>query len=250
MGGNLMDNFYVYTYSYPDGTPFYVGKGRGRRKNTHLCDAKSGRRQHSFTVRVISKILKNKEMPVINKIVEGVDEELAFFVEEEYIKKYGRRDLGTGILTNETSGGDGISILSPEKLKVIKQAGIKGGLLTRFKKGLVPWNKGLCPQPHVLEALRNANIGKKQSETSKAKKSLKLRGYVHKIITCPNCGKSGGETSIKRWHFDKCSGTHEFRARITWQGKRIHLGRFTTQQEASEAMKLAYKNLKESTCQA
>jgi hypothetical protein len=86
--------------------------------------------------------------------------------------------------------------------------------------------------------------GIKLSDESKLKKSLQMKGYVHKTVTCPNCGKSGGETSMKRWHFEKCSGTHEVRARVTVEGKRVHLGRFSTQQEADDAMALAYKNLR------
>jgi hypothetical protein len=54
-------------------------------------------------------LLRNNQEPVITRIVENVDEELALFIEEEFITKYGRRDLGTGVLTNLTNGGDGVS---------------------------------------------------------------------------------------------------------------------------------------------
>ena len=72
------------------------------------------------------------------------------------------------------------------------------------------------------------------SEEEKQRKREQNTGYVHKKVTCPNCGKTGGETSMKRWHFDKCQGLKEFRARVHVDGKRIHLGRFATQEEADK----------------
>ena len=72
----------------------------------------------------------------------------------------------------------------------------------------------------------------KHSVESNKLRSEKSRGYVHKQVTCPNCGKTGGGTSMFRWHFDKCQGLKEFRARVHVDGKRIHLGRFATQEEA------------------
>jgi hypothetical protein len=232
---------YVYTYSYPSGVPFYVGKGRGRRLNTHLWDARKGRNKNKWAVRVVAKLLRNGEKPIIKKIATDLDNELACFAEEEFIAKYGRKDLKTGILVNCTKGGDGGSDFRPEVKKKLAEKLIIAGQKTRFAKGLVPWNKGRTPPPHVIEAVRQANLGKKQSEETKAKRSAKLKNYVHKTLTCPRCGKSGGETSLKRWHFDKCTGTHEFRARATLDGKRVHLGRFSTKEEADNAT-LAFYN--------
>lgn len=34
--------FYVYTLAYPDGRVFYVGKGTGKRKDSHLREARRG----------------------------------------------------------------------------------------------------------------------------------------------------------------------------------------------------------------
>jgi hypothetical protein len=68
-----------------------------------------------------------------------------------------------------------------------------------------------------------------------------LTGYKHKQVTCPHCNTSGGETSMKRWHFEKCTGAKNFRARVTVSGKRIHLGRFSTKQDALKAQENYYK---------
>ena len=37
----------------------------------------------------------------------------------------------------------------------------------------------------------------------KGKPSL-IKGIPDEIITCPHCQKSGGNSGMKRWHFDKC----------------------------------------------
>lgn len=114
----IENKFYVYMYTYPDGTPFYIGKGTGRRKNVHLCDARAGRNKNSMCVRVISKLLTNNETPIIIKIKDKLSNEDACNLEIELIKKYGRRDIHTGILTNCTDGGDrGACNLSPESIK-------------------------------------------------------------------------------------------------------------------------------------
>jgi len=77
-----------------------------------------------------------------------------------------------------------------------------------------------------------------QSPETREKKGLKMRGYKYKVVTCPSCNKSGGETSMKRWHFDRCTGNRPFKARTTKDGKRHFLGYF----ESKEAVKIAIDN--------
>lgn len=78
-------------------------------------------------------------------------------------------------------------------------------------------------------------VGYYQTEELRAHKRELLTGYKHKIVTCPNCGTVGGETSMKRWHFDNCDGARKFRARATLNGARIHIGRYATKEEADRA---------------
>ena len=51
------------------------------------------------------------------------------------------------------------------------------------------------------------NKDKPTSEETKAKQSAAQKGIPkpQKQVTCPHCGKSGGENVMKRWHFDKCA---------------------------------------------
>ena len=90
-----MKKYYCYFYIRDDGTPYYVGKGCGSR-----IDSKN----HPGI------ILPPKERRI--KIAENLNEEDAIQLEKMYIRKYGRKDLGTGILYNKTDGGD-----NPPKMK-------------------------------------------------------------------------------------------------------------------------------------
>ena len=205
---NLSERFYTYTYSYPNGVPFYVGKGTKKRIENHMWDAKAGRNTDKFHIRIIRKLLKNNQQPTIKKIVDNVDEELAFLVEQELIAKYGKKIDGTGILTNNTDGGEGASGINN-----IKRT------------------------PEQIEAMRQRATGVKQSEESKLKKSLKLKGYKQIKATCSKCGTIGGEIAMKRWHFEKCTGIKNYRARARVGGKRYHVGYYVTLEEVEIAKK-------------
>ena len=48
------------------------------------------------------------------------------------------------------------------------------------------------------------NLGKTHSEETKQKISESSKGKSQQIITCPHCGKEGGNKTMPRWHFDNC----------------------------------------------
>jgi hypothetical protein len=75
-----------------------------------------------------------------------------------------------------------------------------------------------------------------QSEEVRLKKRLKLIGFKHAKVTCPKCGKTGGETSMKRWHFENCRGLKVHRARTTIGGKRVELGYYPTKKDMKAAI--------------
>ena len=83
-------------------------------------------------------------------------------------------------------------------------------------------------------------LGLKQSEETKIKKRLKMLGFKYKQVTCPHCNTTGGETSMKQWHFDKCTGAKKFKARVSIDNKRIFLGNFATKEQVKEACIQAY----------
>jgi len=126
-----MKKYYCYFYIREDGTPYYVGKGCGDR--------------------VHSKNHPGIFLPPIErrvKILENLTEEESIEMEKIYIKKYGRKDLGTGILYNRTDGGDNPPVMTKNNLNHINA----------IKK----WWKNLSEEKKILR-------GKKISNSKKGK---------------------------------------------------------------------------------
>lgn len=96
-----MKTYYVYILSRPNGKPFYVGKGKGRRISHHEKEARTD--CDCRKCRVIRKIWRNGG-EVMRHIVFNTElEEEAFAYEAEMIALFGRKSL-----TNLTDGGDGV----------------------------------------------------------------------------------------------------------------------------------------------
>ena len=169
------NRFYVYTYSYPTGEHFYVGKGTGNRDKRHLRDAKALDKAVSWCQKVIKNLLKKGEEPVIGRIIDKIDNELACFIEQEYIAKHGRKDIGTGVLVNCTEGGDGGHGYSKETLKKLSDKLKAVECATRFTKGFTPWNKGGHHTEETKERCRQSNLGKTLSIESRKKLSESLK---------------------------------------------------------------------------
>jgi group I intron endonuclease len=56
----------------------------------------------------------------------------------------------------------------------------------------------------VKEKLREANLGKKASDETRARMSRMRKGKTQQVISCPHCPKTGGNSAMKRYHFDRC----------------------------------------------
>ena len=174
--------YYVYEYLREDLTPYYVGKGKNGR----------WRQEHSVAV-------PPKER--VRFVATDLTEAQAFALEEELIEKYGRKDLGTGVLRNVTSGGEGATPGPEVRAK-----------LSAAKKGKRPNNYGKSyslkgPRKWNRQGEKHPLYGKTHTEDAR-KKISEASKKMHQnkpIVECPHCGKQGKQgMAMTRWHFNNC----------------------------------------------
>ena len=149
-----MNEYYTYAYLREDGTPYYVGKGKGRR--VYRKDR-----------RIKPPIDKSK----IIFLKQNLTEEEAFKHEIYMIAVFGRKDLGTGILQNRTNGGEGTSgsprVISDEhkeKLRKIAKGRIVGEE-TRKKLSEIHKNRKFSEESR--KKMSDSKVGSKLSEEHK-----------------------------------------------------------------------------------
>lgn len=194
-----MDNsYYVYMYMKPDGTPFYVGKGKEGRHLFHLQEAKKDnpKDNNKLKINTIRKILKQGLEPEIRFIDTNLDEDTAFELEEFLISEIGRVDLGTGTLTNLTNGGEGCKgkIISNERKEQLRiqmsgennpnygKTGDKciwwGRTHTEeTKEKMSAWQKGLPKSEQAKQNMRKPKSEEGRLAIAEAQRKLRESGY-------------------------------------------------------------------------
>ena len=222
--------FYVYAYlrnkdsaTGKAGTPYYIGKGQGNR----------ARVEHRNDV-------KGVHTPKDNRYIVFLETNLsdcgALALERFYIRWYGRKDNDTGILLNQTHGGEGGSgmIRSKESIdmQILRQTGSKRSEASKKKSSISKlgnknpmFGKIQTPEHRLKNSIANSGdrnargmLGKTQSKESNQKRSDALKGNKSpffgksnnlkdttlETITCPICGVVGSITGMRRYHFENC----------------------------------------------
>ena len=187
------NRFYTYAYLREDRTPYYIGKGQGKRAY--------------YKYRKGLKPPKDKSRIIFLK--QNLTEEEAFKHEIYMIAVFGRKDLGTGILHNRTNGGDGASgaIFSECHKKRISEARKGKKLSDETKEKIRECNKGKKLSDETKKKIGEFHKGKKVSEETKIKMSESQKG---RTLTEDHKMKISGEKngSSKYWKLTfKCGKT-------------------------------------------
>jgi len=179
----------VYQHIREDtGLPFYVGIGKHHYRSTR----KWGRNPYW------NNIVKNFGY-YVEILYDNISYENALDIEKLLIKKYGRKDNGTGILANMTDGGEGNCNPSNSQRKKISSA-LKGVVKSKehkanlsiarkgfkpseeVKKKLSESQKKRCELQSEIERRKNMAKGEKNSNCKLTEKDVKWirKNYIPK----------------------------------------------------------------------
>ena len=177
---------YVYAYLRPDGSPYYIGKG----KKYRAFDNKG----HSIAV--------PKDKSRIVFLETNLSDIGALALERRYIKWYGRKDNNTGILRNMTDGGDGATgqiskmkgkmrELSPEARKKISESAKNRFFSVETRRKLSEASKRRIYKPFSVEHKRKLSEAKRNiTPETRRKLSEAVSAAVKRQISW-NKGKKG-----------------------------------------------------------
>lgn len=175
----MNNTYYVYAYLRQDGTPYYIGKGKGRR------------------ITAVHNVSVPKDKSKIQILATKLSEHESFLLETKLINHYGRKDNNTGILRNRTDGGEGASgairsqafkdnlraqrLNIPRSAETIKRIKENTPKLIGDKNGMF----GKQHSDHTRELIRQKSVGRKHSAETNAKKSnaLDKNGRAKSVMT-------------------------------------------------------------------
>jgi len=157
-----MKEYYTYAYLREDGTPYYIGKGKGNR-------AYKDHKGYVFVPSVDRVLI----------LTHFSNEEEAFKHEIYLINVLGRKDLGTGTLWNRTNGGDGTSGATLTEATRSKMSKSRMGNKNHFY-GRKHTQESINKMKESLKGRTPSNKGKYAPEDSVSPHALYMREWRKK----------------------------------------------------------------------
>ena len=190
--------FYVYQLRLEGSEkPFYVGKGSGYRSSAHFLPSKLSAKTHKNNT--IRKAQEDGVEIFIEKLKEGLSEVEAFEIERSLISDFGRRDLGTGCLTNNSDGGEGQTgrIFSEDLLSRMSASAKARGISQETRDKITAKLVGKRASPETRARMSAAHKGRKTSDAhrlalSKAQTGKSLSPETRAKISATKRAKSEG----------------------------------------------------------
>lgn len=163
---------------------------------------------------LLKRFMLRKDLPLLNKAVAGNwdrgDREIAERHRAAHIGKVfsseQRRKIGEG------NRGKKISDVTRAAISVALKGKVKSTehrmRMSEVLRGTAR-RKGFKTSTETKLKIRSARLGTQASEETKLKMSVARSGKKFNIVTCPHCPKSGGESAMRRWHFNHCKFKQE-----------------------------------------
>jgi hypothetical protein len=174
--------YYTYKWLREDGTPYYIGKGKGRR---------------AWTIHKRKNVSHYPPEGRVEIIMDSISEEEALTHEVWLIALYGRKSEG-GLLINSSAGGQGPSNArwtltddTKSKMKVARAKRPPASQKTRDRirdsKTGVSWGKHTKTTKEKQSKTQTENW--KDNDERREIVSTKMAETNSKLQPCPDCGK-------------------------------------------------------------
>lgn len=204
---------YVYAYLRTDGSPYYIGKGKGKRAFSA---------QHNIAV--------PKDTSRIVFLETNLSDIGSLSLERRYIRWYGRKDNNTGILRNMTDGGEGTSnrFFSEEHRRKISEAKRGKKLSIEHRRKISKNSKRENLSAETLKRMSEANSGRTHSDETRRKIGEGNKGKIfseerRRNLSVSNTGKKHSEETKRKMSKSKKNMSDETKKKMSDSAKRRYL---------------------------